>query len=60
MNEIVKSDDCFFVATGITDGMIINGLRKQQNGLMLTHSFFTASGMLDRYQFIETYHSLYK
>jgi fructose-1,6-bisphosphatase II len=58
MDEIVKSDDCFFVATGITDGMIMKGLTKQKNGLMLTHSFLTASGMLERYQLIESYHSL--
>lgn len=60
MNDIVKSDECFFVATGITDGLIIKGLRKQQNGLMLTHSFLTASGWPERYQLIESYHSLYK
>ncbi|MCQ6281838.1 class II fructose-bisphosphatase [Bacillus sp. EB600] len=60
LDEIVKSDDCFFVATGITDGMLMKGVRKKGNNLMLTHSFFTGRGMSERFQFIEAYHSIFK
>lgn len=60
LDEIVKSDDCFFVATGITDGMLMRGVRKKENGLMLTHSFITGKGISERFQFIESYHSLIK
>jgi fructose-1,6-bisphosphatase II len=60
LDEIVKSDDCFFVATGITDGSLLRGVRKKENGLMLTHSFLTGNGLSERFQFIEAYHSLLK
>ncbi|AIE61789.1 class II fructose-bisphosphatase [Bacillus methanolicus] len=56
IDEIVKSDDCFFVATGITDGLLINGIRKKEDGLMQTHSFLTIGGSSVKYQFIEAYH----
>ncbi|SDJ15743.1 class II fructose-bisphosphatase [Alteribacillus bidgolensis] len=44
LNEIVKSDDCFFVATGITDGLLMKGVRKKESGLLSTHSFLTVGG----------------
>lgn len=56
MDEIVKSNDCFFVATGITDGMLMNGIRKKENGSAISHSFLTVGGMSKKYQFIETHH----
>jgi fructose-1,6-bisphosphatase II len=58
LDEIVGSDNCFFVATGITDGMLMRGVRKKENGLMITHSFITGKGICERFQFIEAYHSL--
>lgn len=60
LDEIVRSDDCFFVATGITNGILMRGVRKKENGLMHTHSFLTGNGISERYQFIEAYHSLLK
>ncbi|MBV7507836.1 class II fructose-bisphosphatase [Bacillus sp. sid0103] len=51
LDEIVKTDDCFFVATGITDGMLLNGVKKKENGAMLTHSFITIGGEMKHSQF---------
>ncbi|MCM3651113.1 class II fructose-bisphosphatase [Metabacillus litoralis] len=54
IEEIVKSDDCFFVATGITDGTLLKGVSKKENGVMLTHSFIAVGGKKQSYQFIES------
>lgn len=56
IDDIVKSDDCFFVATGITDGTLMKGIRKTEDGSILTHSFLTVGGMDEKIQFIEAYH----
>ena len=56
MDDIVKSDECFFVATGITDGLLMKGVRKTEDGTTLTHSFLTIGGMNGKIQFIEGYH----
>jgi fructose-1,6-bisphosphatase II len=56
LDEIVKSDECFFVATGITDGILMRGIQKKENGIMLTHSFLAMGGRTERFQFIHTYH----
>ena len=56
IDDIVKSDECFFVATGITDGLLMKGVRKTEDGKMLTHSFLTIGGMNEKIQFIEGYH----
>ncbi|MEH7306043.1 class II fructose-bisphosphatase [Neobacillus drentensis] len=53
LDEIVKTDDCFFVATGITDGMLLNGVKKKENGTMLTHSFITIGGEMKNSQYID-------
>ena len=31
-NDLVDSDDCFFSATGITDGSLLDGVRFDANG----------------------------
>ncbi len=56
MDDLVKSDSCFFVAAGITDGILLNGVRKKEGGAMLTHSFITIGGKGNYFQFIETRH----
>ncbi|MFY4775162.1 class II fructose-bisphosphatase [Metabacillus sp. RGM 3146] len=56
IDEIVKSDDCFFVATGITDGMLLKGVRKKEDGSILTHSFVAVGGRIQNFQFIEARH----
>ncbi len=56
IDEIVKSDDCFFVATGITDGALLKGVRKKEEGVMLTHSFIAIGSSIKNFQFIEARH----
>ncbi|HWO95875.1 MAG TPA: class II fructose-bisphosphatase [Bacillus sp. (in: firmicutes)] len=56
IDEIVRSDDCFFVATGITDGMLLKGVRRKEDGIMLTHSFVAVGGRFQNFQFIEARH----
>lgn len=55
IDEIVRSDDCFFVATGITDGTLLKGVRKKGD-IMLTHSFVTIGGAINNFQFTECRH----
>jgi fructose-1,6-bisphosphatase II len=57
IDDIVKSDECFFVATGITDGLLMKGIRKNKDETTLTHSFLTIGGRDKKIQFIEGYHS---
>ncbi|PJN89654.1 class II fructose-bisphosphatase [Bacillus sp. mrc49] len=52
MDDIVKSNDCFFVATGITDGPLLKGVRKR-NHKLITHSFVATA---EQSQFIEAHH----
>ncbi|MGM0874529.1 MAG: class II fructose-bisphosphatase [Bacillota bacterium] len=54
IDEIVKTDDCFFVATGITDGTLLKGVKKKEDGNMLTYSFIAVGGRSQNYQFIES------
>ncbi|WP_312473267.1 class II fructose-bisphosphatase [Neobacillus sp.] len=53
IDEIVKTDDCFFVATGITDGMLLRGVQKNATGAMLTHSLVIVGGEIKNSQFID-------
>jgi fructose-1,6-bisphosphatase II len=34
MDDLVRSDNCFFAATGITDGPLLNGVRTDERGVM--------------------------
>jgi len=54
IDEIVKTDDCFFVATGITNGVLLNGVKKKDNGTMLTHSLVTIGGETRNSQYIKS------
>ncbi|HEO8418766.1 class II fructose-bisphosphatase [Niallia sp. FSL W8-0635] len=58
LNDIIRSEDCFFVATGITNGMLLQGVRSMDDKSRLTHSFVTIGGDSENYQFIEAKHSL--
>jgi fructose-1,6-bisphosphatase II len=53
MNEIVQTDDCFFVATGITDGMLLKGVQKKDDGKTLTHSLVIVGGNNKSSQFVD-------
>src|SRR4051794_2279209 len=56
IDDLVKSDDCLFAASGITDGYLLKGVKESGNGLFISHSFVT-SAKSKSYQFIEAYHS---
>jgi len=55
MDDLVKSEDCLFVATGITNGMLLKGVKELDNGLIRSHSFVTSSSSKS-FQFIEDFH----
>jgi fructose-1,6-bisphosphatase II len=55
IDDLVKSDDCLFAASGITDGYLLKGVKESGNGLFISHSFVT-SAKSKSYQFIEAYH----
>ena len=53
MDDIVKTESCFFAATGITNGSLLKGVRKGVDGKILTHSFIATR---THSQFVEAYH----
>lgn len=53
MDHIVQSADCFFVATGITDGPLLKGVRSKGTKGTVTHSFVAT---MNHSQFIEARH----
>ncbi|MFJ5623623.1 class II fructose-bisphosphatase [Peribacillus loiseleuriae] len=53
MDQIVKSNDCFFVATGITDGLLLKGVHKKETDKVSTHSFVAT---MNHSHFIEARH----
>ncbi|MQR87028.1 class II fructose-bisphosphatase [Bacillus megaterium] len=55
IDDIVKSTNCFFVATGITDGTLLRGV-KRKDGCMSTHSFVAIGGKINNFQFVESRH----
>ncbi|WP_394141528.1 class II fructose-bisphosphatase [Cytobacillus oceanisediminis] len=57
LNDIVKSPDCFFVATGVTDGLLLKGVSSNGGRMLTSHSFVT-SGAAGGYQFVKTIHEL--
>ncbi|WP_332631777.1 class II fructose-bisphosphatase [Halalkalibacter flavus] len=56
VDEIVKTDQCFFVATGITDGLLVKGVQKKEGNFTVSHSFVAIGGDVKSYQFIEARH----
>jgi fructose-1,6-bisphosphatase II len=52
MNQIIKTNDCFFVATGITDGMLLKGVQPKEDGKILTHSLVIVGGNKKSSQFV--------
>lgn len=44
MNRLVSSEECIFVATGITTGVMLNGIQRLHDGTQTTHSLVTCSG----------------
>ncbi|WP_067727593.1 class II fructose-bisphosphatase [Oceanobacillus damuensis] len=56
LDDIVRSDECLFAAAAISDEHIMKGVRKQENGLIVTQSFLAIGGNNSKLQFIESYH----
>ncbi len=57
MNDIVQGDDILFCATGITDGLFLNGVKQRKSGKMYTHSLLLVDANAKRYELIEGFHS---
>lgn len=57
IEDIVKSSDCFFVATGVTTGLMLKGVSKKEDKKLLSHSFATC-GKTGGYHFIESLHDI--
>ncbi len=53
LDDIVRTDDCFFVATGITDGILLKGVKKEGNDKISTYSFLATKA---HSQFIKAHH----
>ena len=56
IDDIVQGDDILFSATGITDGLFLNGVRERKNGNMYTHSLLLVGAGARRFQLIEGFH----
>lgn len=57
LDDLVKGDDVFFAASGITDGDLLRGVRFQGNQLGTTHSI-ALRGRTGTIRFIEATHRL--
>ncbi|OYD07418.1 class II fructose-bisphosphatase [Paludifilum halophilum] len=55
-DEIVRSDEGFFVATGVTDGLLLDGVQPI-HGKQMTHSLII-DGTSDSYHFMESIHRI--
>lgn len=55
MDQLVNSDECIFVATGITDGPLLRGVQSKGMNMKMTHSLLTY-GNAGRVHFIESIH----
>ena len=54
-NDLISSDDCVFAATGITTGLLLQGVSSDKNKQEITHSLLTY-GHSNGPQFIRTIH----
>ncbi|WP_347553039.1 class II fructose-bisphosphatase (plasmid) [Pseudalkalibacillus hwajinpoensis] len=53
LNDLVSSDDCFFIATGITDGQLLKGIREKQGSMLQTQTILS---LHHEYHFINSVH----
>ncbi len=56
VNELVRSDDCFFAATGISGGSFLRGVQ-YASGNAITHSMLIR-GKTGTLRYIESYHNI--
>jgi fructose-1,6-bisphosphatase II len=59
LEDLVKGDDVFFAATGISDGELLKGVLFMENNMALTHSVVMRS-KTGTIRFVEATHNLYK
>jgi fructose-1,6-bisphosphatase II len=43
-------------SSDLTNGTLLKGVRKKEDGIMLTHSFVSMGGRTQNYHFIEAHH----
>ena len=55
VDDLVKSDECFFAATGITDGELLKGV-EFKGDYAVTHSI-TTRGKTGTMRYIEAWHN---
>ncbi|MEH7416648.1 class II fructose-bisphosphatase [Neobacillus drentensis] len=53
IDDIVKTEDCFFVASGVTDGMLLKGVERNEDSKISTHSLVIIGGSINSFQFID-------
>lgn len=56
LHDMVRSEDCLFAATGITSGMLLDGVITEADGTLVTHSLLTY-GNPRGVHFVHTVHS---
>lgn len=59
LEDLVKGDDVFFAATGISDGELLKGVLFMENNKAVTHSVVMRS-KTGTIRFVEATHNLYK
>lgn len=55
MEQFVRTKDCIFVATGITEGLFLRGIRNMGNHSAVTHSLLTY-GTTNNVHFVKSVH----
>jgi fructose-1,6-bisphosphatase II len=55
MEQFIRTDECIFAATGITEGLFLHGIRMIGNERVVTHSMVTYGGA-KKIHFIESVH----
>ncbi len=58
VNELIRSDDCFFAATGISGGSFLSGVQYRGNNA-ITHSM-VLRGKTGTLRYVESYHNVAK
>ncbi|TBL74627.1 class II fructose-bisphosphatase [Paenibacillus thalictri] len=56
LGDMVRSDECIFAATGITSGLLLNGIHLQADGSLITHSLVTC-GQPHGIHFVRSVHA---
>lgn len=55
LHDLVASQQCFFIATGVTDGLLVDGVKKRDQGELATHTFMV-DGVANEIRVVQTIH----